>query len=76
MKLFNAAKKSIKIATPYFAITEALKKSLILALKNKIDITVYFPGLPDKKIIHKISLSQLKELQQYGLKVQIYQDVF
>ncbi|VEU75885.1 phospholipase D-like domain-containing protein [Mycoplasmopsis columboralis] len=76
IKMISNAKKEIKIATPYFAISEALKTAIILALKSNVKITIYFPGLPDKKLIHKISLSQLGKLQKLGLEIKIYQEVF
>ncbi|MEA4162411.1 phospholipase D-like domain-containing protein [Mycoplasma sp. 4404] len=76
LKLIATAKKSIRICTPYFSVTNALKKQLILALRNNVKITIYFPGLPDKKLVYKISLSQLEELIPYGLEVKIYDDHF
>ncbi|WP_051616780.1 phospholipase D-like domain-containing protein [Mycoplasmopsis sturni] len=76
IKLFGSAQDTIEIVTPYFSITESLKNSIIVALKSGVNITIYFSGLPDKKIVHSISLSQLKELQVYGLNIRICSDVF
>ncbi|QNM93778.1 PLDc N-terminal domain-containing protein [Mycoplasma sp. Pen4] len=76
IKMISSAKKSIKIATPYFSVTSALKKQIILALKCGVDVTIYFPGFPDKKTVHKIGIYQLKELTKYGLKIKIYKDHF
>ncbi|QKT05336.1 phosphatidylserine/phosphatidylglycerophosphate/cardiolipin synthase family protein [Mycoplasma sp. OR1901] len=76
IKLFSQAKKSIKIATPYFSITEAMYKQIILALKNNVDVTIFFPGLPDKKLVYKVGLWQIKQLVQLGMKVQIYDNHF
>ncbi|QCZ36650.1 phospholipase D-like domain-containing protein [Mycoplasma nasistruthionis] len=76
IKLFGSAKQSIKICTPYFAVTEAMKKQLIIALKSGVDVTIYFPGLPDKKTVHKIGLFQLRQYKKYGLKIKIYKHHF
>ncbi|UUM20067.1 MULTISPECIES: phospholipase D-like domain-containing protein [unclassified Mycoplasma] len=76
IKLISNAKKSIKIATPYFAISESLKTAIILALKSGVKVTIYFPGLPDNKWVHKISLSELSNLEEYGLVIKIYNHVF
>ncbi|MBN4084495.1 phospholipase D-like domain-containing protein [Mycoplasma sp. CSL10166] len=76
IKLFSQAKKSIKIATPYFSITEAMFKEIVLALKNNIDVTIFFPGLPDKKLVYKVGLWQIKQLVELGMKVKIYNDHF
>ncbi|WP_426461568.1 phospholipase D-like domain-containing protein [Mycoplasma hafezii] len=76
LKLFSEARQSIKISTPYFAITNSLEKQIILALKSGVDVTVYIPGLPDKKLVYQVTLKQLKYLMQYGLKVKIYNNCF
>lgn len=76
LKMFAMAKKSIKIATPYFSITSALNKQIILALKSGVDVEIFIPGLPDKKMVYKITLNQLNELRKYGLKIWIYKDHF
>ncbi|SYV97336.1 Cardiolipin synthase, partial [Mycoplasmopsis edwardii] len=70
------AKQSIKIATPYFTITNSLEKQLIIALKSNVDITIYFPGLPDKNFVYKVGLNQLNKFIKFGLKVKIYDDHF
>ncbi|MGZ9761904.1 phospholipase D-like domain-containing protein [Mycoplasma sp. 394] len=76
LKLFANAKESIKIASPYFSASDALYRQFLLCLKSGVEITVYFPGLPDKKIVHQIGLWQLKKLIKHGLKVKIYNDHF
>ncbi|WP_027121304.1 phospholipase D-like domain-containing protein [Mycoplasma leonicaptivi] len=76
LTILSNAKHNIKIATPYFSLTNALEKQLIIALKSGIDITIYFPGLPDKKFVYKISLSQLSKFIPFGLKIKIYDNHF
>ncbi|WLP85729.1 phospholipase D-like domain-containing protein [Mycoplasma seminis] len=76
LKMIPNAKESIQIATPYFSITRALEKQIILALKSGVKVTIFFPGLPDKKLVYKIGLYQLSKLMEYGLEVKIYQDHF
>ncbi|TNK81804.1 cardiolipin synthetase [Mycoplasmopsis pullorum] len=76
LKLFANAQKSIKIVTPYFSITDALWKQLIIGAKSMLDIEIYIPGLPDKKFIYNITLNQLKSLSKYGVKVYIMENHF
>ncbi|TDV23052.1 cardiolipin synthase [Mycoplasmopsis mustelae] len=76
IKLLSQAKRSIKIASPYFSASDALYREIIVALRSGVEVIVYFPGLPDKKIVHQIGIWQLKKLMQHGLKVQIYQGHF
>lgn len=70
------AKNSIKIATPYFTLTSSLEKLLIVALKTGVQITIYFPGLADKRLVYKTGLNQLNRYIKFGLRVKIYKDHF
>ncbi|WP_036438010.1 phospholipase D-like domain-containing protein [Mycoplasmopsis gallinarum] len=74
--LISIARKKIRIATPYFSVPSSIINSLILALNSGVEIEIYFPGLPDKKIIWNSSLNELKKLEEYGLKLYIYQNSF
>ncbi|MEE3928199.1 phospholipase D-like domain-containing protein [Mycoplasmopsis ciconiae] len=76
LKAFANAKSSIKISTPYFSITTALWKQLIIALKSGVSVEIYIPGSPDKALIYEISVNEIKELVKYGLKVYVYNDHF
>ncbi|WP_036452949.1 phospholipase D-like domain-containing protein [Mycoplasma buteonis] len=76
LKLFGDARCEIKIATPYFAISNSLEKQIILALQSGVKITVYIPGLPDKKFVYKVTLNQLNYLIKYGLEVKVYKGSF
>lgn len=75
-KLMQMAKYNIKIATPYFSVTKTLFNQIVLTLKSGIDVEIYIPGLPDKKIPYEVSLNELFKLKEYGLKIYIYSDHF
>ncbi|QGZ97501.1 cardiolipin synthetase [Mycoplasma sp. NEAQ87857] len=76
IQMLMNAKKEIIICSPYFSLSSALSKAMILALKKGIKVKLYFPGLPDKKFVYKISLYQIKQLMQFGLEVYIYNENF
>ncbi|WP_051586206.1 phospholipase D-like domain-containing protein [Mycoplasmopsis lipofaciens] len=76
LQLFSNAKKSIKIVTPYFSVTTSIMNLLSVLLQAGIDVEVYFSGLYDKKIIHEVSLNELRKLQKNGLKLYELKDTF
>lgn len=76
IKLFAAAKKKIQISTPYFSVTDSLKKQIISALYSGVEVEIFLPGFPDKKMVYQVSLNEVSELINFGLKVYIYNDHF
>lgn len=76
VKLFANAKKKIQISTPYFSITESLRKQIISALYSGVEVEIFLPGFPDKKVVYQVSLNEISELMSFGLKVYIYKDHF
>ncbi|WP_182806907.1 phospholipase D-like domain-containing protein [Mycoplasmopsis gallopavonis] len=76
LQMFGDAKESIIISTPYFSLTNSLEKQMILALKRGVKIIIYIPGLPDKKLVYQVTLSQLATLIDHGLEVRVFKDHF
>ncbi|EFF41860.1 conserved hypothetical protein [Mycoplasmopsis alligatoris A21JP2] len=76
IKLFSMAKKRIRLSTPYFSITEALWKQIFIAIKCGVEVEIFFPGLPDKKIVYNVGIKELKELEEKGVKIYLYNDHF
>ncbi|EGV00542.1 cardiolipin synthetase [Mycoplasmopsis columbina SF7] len=74
--MFALAKKSVRIVTPYFSIPSSLFNMLKMLLFAGIEVEVYFPGYPDKKVFWKASLNMLQKLEKYGLKLYLYKDGF
>ncbi|VEU78097.1 phospholipase D-like domain-containing protein [Mycoplasmopsis columbinasalis] len=76
LSLLTSAKKSVKIVTPYFSPPSSLFNILKLLLEGGVSVEVYFPGLPDKKLVWKTSLNLLSKLEAVGLKLYLTKDVF
>ncbi|WP_406613645.1 phospholipase D-like domain-containing protein [Mycoplasma corogypsi] len=76
IKLISNAKESILLSTPYFAVSKTFETTLILALKSGVKVTVYIPGLPDKKLVYKVTVNELRKLMDYGLEVMVYEGHF
>ncbi|WP_416738109.1 phospholipase D-like domain-containing protein [Mycoplasmopsis meleagridis] len=74
--LITKAKESIKIVTPYFSVPASLFNALKMMLLSNVEVEIYFPSFPDKKIIWNTSINFLKRLIPFGLKIYLYKDSF
>ena len=72
LNMINKAKRYIYITTPYLVIDNEMVTSLMLAAKNGVDVRIITPGIPDKKIINKVTKSYYEELIKAGVKIYEY----
>lgn len=76
VKMFNNAKDSIKIITPYLALDAELVTSLIIAVRSGVKVDIIVPGKPDKKMIYLVTQSFFDELLSEGVNIHTYDDTF
>ena len=67
--ILDQAQDYVYIFTPYLAIGEDLLNSLKLAAKRGVDVRLVLPGIPDKKIVFRLSRSYYLPLLRAGVKV-------
>ncbi len=67
--IIEQAQDYVYIFTPYLAIGEDLLNSLKLAAKRGVDVRLVLPGIPDKKIVFRLSRSYYLPLIRAGVKV-------
>lgn len=72
MNLIKAAKHRLYVATPYLIISDEMERELCLAAKRGVDVRVITPGIPDKKLIYKITRSYYAGLVRGGVRVYEY----
>ena len=72
IKMMMAAKKSIKIQTPYFIPDDSFMDTIKLALLSGVEVELMFPKKIDHWHVHYASLSHINDLLKYGLKIYIY----
>jgi len=58
--------------TPYLILGDALMDAFERAAKRGVDIRIIMPGIPDKKIIFRLSRSYYKPLLDAGVKIYEY----
>ncbi|MGL4183646.1 MAG: phospholipase D-like domain-containing protein [Metamycoplasmataceae bacterium] len=74
--LLFSAKKNIIICTPYFIPNKELYEILKSIALAGIDITIYIPGRPDKKLLYVGTKYYLNKLRKYGIKTKIINNIF
>ena len=76
INLINQAKEEIMIMTPYFIIDDTMMKALILARRKGVSIKIITPGIPDKKLVYKVTRSYYHSLIKEGVEFYEYSPGF
>lgn len=72
LNMIQQAKEEILIMTPYFIIDDTMTKALVMASKKGIKVKIITPGIPDKKVIYKVTRSYYHTLIQEGIEIYEY----
>lgn len=72
INLINSAKHSLYVMTPYLIISDEMTRALTLAAKRGVDVRIITPGIPDKKLIYKITRSYYAGLVRGGVRIYEY----
>lgn len=60
------------ITTPYLIITDEMERELRLAVKRGVDVRIVTPGIPDKKLVYRITRSYYEPLCSAGVRIYEY----
>ena len=63
------AKRYVYFTTPYLIITDEMNKVLRLAARRGVDVRIITPGIPDKKIVYKLTRSYYSRLVASGVRI-------
>ena len=72
MNLAKGAKRYLYAMTPYLILDDEMISELALAAKRGVDVRVITPGIPDKKLIYKVTRSYYAALVRAGVRVYEY----
>ena len=72
INIINNAKKYLYVYTPYLIIDEDMHNALALATKKGVDIKIIIPGIPDKKSVYQVSLSNARKLIKDKVNIYTY----
>ena len=69
LNMINKAKHYVYITTPYLIIDNEMVTALTLAAKSGIDVRIITPGIPDKKLVFRLSRSYYLPLLRAGVRI-------
>lgn len=69
IEILNQAQNYVYIYTPYLIVDNEMKIALCLAAKRGVDVRIVTPGIPDKKIIYRLTRSNYAPLIKAGIKI-------
>ena len=69
ISMINRAQKYFYIMSPYLIITDEMSHAFCLAAKRGVDVRIITPGIPDKKIVFKMTRSYYSRLVRDGVRI-------
>lgn len=76
LDIINHARNYLYIFTPYLIINETLQNALVLAKKRGVDVRICTPGIPDKKMVFRVTRSYYEDLINQGIRIYEYSPGF
>ncbi len=67
--LLSQTKEYIWFYTPYLLPGELLTDALVRTAQRGVDVRIIMPGIPDKKLVFRLSRSYYRELLQAGVRI-------
>lgn len=72
IEILSQATEYVWFYTPYLMLGDALLDAFVRTAERGVDVRIIMPGIPDKKVIFKISRSYYKQLLESGVKIYEY----
>lgn len=72
MNIVKNAKRYVYFTTPYLIISDEMSRELRLAAKRGVDVRIITPGIPDKKMVFRVTRSYYAELVRDGVRIYEY----
>ena len=75
-EILSVATDYVWFYTPYLILGDALFDAFIRAARRGVDVRIIMPGIPDKKMVYRLSRSYYKDLLKAGVKIYEYKPGF
>lgn len=72
LDIINRAEKYVYIFTPYLILDDFMRTALCNAAKRGVDVRIVTPGIPDKKMVFRLTRSNYAPLLKSGVKIYEY----
>ena len=70
--ILNQAEHYVYIFTPYLIISEIMIQALKMAAQRGVDVRIVTPGIPDKKLVYRLTRSYYQYLLVAGVRIYEY----
>lgn len=67
--MISQARERVYIFTPYLIIDSELQTVLCIAAKRGVDVRIVTPGIPDKKLVFRLTRANYRPLFDSGVKI-------
>ena len=71
-EILSMATDHVWFYTPYLMLGDALFDAFIRAARRGVDVRIIMPGIPDKKMVYRLSRSYYRDLLKSGVKIYEY----
>ena len=72
LDILAQAQRYVYIFTPYLIIDSEMQSALTLAAKRGVDVRIVTPGVPDKKMVYRLTRSYYAPLMRAGVRIYEY----
>ena len=72
IELINQARRRLYMFTPYLIMSDELTRAFCLAAKRGVDVRIVVPGIPDKKMVYRLTKASFPHLKSYGVRIYTY----
>lgn len=72
MNILSSARQYCWFTTPYLIITDEMVRCFQLAAGRGVDVRIITPGIPDKKMVYRVTRSSYHVLAQSGIRIYEY----
>ena len=72
LELINQAKRRLYIFTPYLIMSDELTNALCIAARRGVDVRIVVPGIPDKKMVYRLTKASFPYLKKAGIRIYTY----
>lgn len=69
LNMIKGATDKLYVTTPYLIISDEMNRELCLAARRGVDVRIVTPGIPDKKMIYRVTRSYYTGLVRHGVRI-------
>ena len=72
LDMIHLAQKYLYIFTPYLLIDDSVRTALCQAARRGVDVRIVTPGIPDKKLVYRLTRANYGILMKAGIRIYEY----